>query len=201
MTQQTQLALFDELPTIETLLTKREDQWFDRKSFRIEAVRLADGMIGFANADGGRIAIGIHNDEIEGIDANIDHVNALQQASRDFCEPPVRHAVLFVACVNRHGQPDRVLVLDIEASEQVHRNRKGECFLRVGDENRRLGSTEERELTFDKGETVYDKTIVEDLAWEDLDHEAIEAYATKIGASDRAALLRSRGLYLDGPYR
>jgi len=41
MAQQTQLALFDDIPSVEILLTKREDQWFDRKSILIAAHKLA----------------------------------------------------------------------------------------------------------------------------------------------------------------
>ena len=74
------LALFDEIPSVETLRTKREDQWFDRKSFRIRDHDLAADMIGFANADGGRIVIGIHNGEIEGI--------------RNYCETDVANTYL-----------------------------------------------------------------------------------------------------------
>jgi ATP-dependent DNA helicase RecG len=154
-------------------------------------------MIGFANADGGRLAIGIHSGRIEGVNSDTRHLNALLQASIDFAHPPVRHAVAYVDCVDAHDQPNRVLVLDIEASEQIHRNKKNECFLRVGDENRRLGPTEERELAFDKGESIFDGTIVPDLTIEDLDAEAIDKFKQKVGSTDTAALLRSRGLYHD----
>jgi ATP-dependent DNA helicase RecG len=201
MTHQMQLSLFDEPPTVEGLLSKREDQWFDRKSFRIDARELANSMIGFANADGGRIVVGILNGEIEGVNSSPEHLNELIQAAIDFSSPPVRHAVLFLDCVDRSGNPNRLLILDVEASEQIHRNRKHECYLRVGDENRRLGPTEERELAFDKGEAVFDSTIVKTLVRDDLDFGAITQYAQRIGASDIAAMLRSRGLYLDYPHR
>ncbi|MGV3724136.1 MAG: helix-turn-helix domain-containing protein, partial [Actinomycetota bacterium] len=62
-----QLTLFDEpKPKVEDLLSRREDQWFDRKSTRIDARALADAMVGFANADGGRIVVGIRDVGIEG---------------------------------------------------------------------------------------------------------------------------------------
>jgi ATP-dependent DNA helicase RecG len=201
-TEQTQLALFDEPPTsVDALVAKREDQWFDRKSFRVKDYDLAAALIGFANADGGRIAVGIHKGEIEGVGSDIDHLNTLVQAAINFSSPPVRHAVSYVDCVNRRGQPDRVLLLDVEASETIHRNKRNECHLRVGDETRLLGPTEERELAFDKGESVFDKSLVADLGREDLDLAEVQAYADKTGVRDIASLLRSRGLYLDGPYR
>ena len=130
-----QVSLFSEpRPTIEELVTRREDQWFDRKSARVDARALADLMIGFANADGGRVAVGIHGGEIEGVNAAPDHLNALRQAAIDFTVPPVRHVLYTLDCTDRNGRPNQVLVIDVEASEQIHRNRKGECYLRVGDE-------------------------------------------------------------------
>jgi len=199
--QQEQLSLFDELPNIDRLLAKREDQWFDRKSFRIAPDNLADRMIGLANADGGRFAIGIHNGQVEGVNSDTKHLNALLQASIDFTQPPVRHLANYVKCTNEQGQQDRILVLDVEASEQIHRNKKNECYLRVGDENRRLGPTEERELAYDKGESIYDGTIVPELTLEDLDTEAISTFQSIVRASDSLGLLKSRGIYVDSGSR
>lgn len=195
---QLQLSLFDEPPArIEEVLNKAEDQWFDRKSFRIDPKDLANSMIGFANADGGRIIVGIRNRQVEGVDSLPDHLNELQQAFLNFTCPPVRHASFFLDCLDHKGSPSRVLVIDVEASERIHRNHKDECYLRVGDENRHLGRDEERELAFDKHEAIFDKSIVPDLLLGDLDMEAIEAYADKMGSSESKRLMRQRGLFVD----
>jgi ATP-dependent DNA helicase RecG len=198
--QQT-LALFDEIPTVEVLRTKREDQWFDRKSFRVKDYDLAADMIGFANADGGRIVVGIHGGEVEGINSNIDHLNTLLQAAINFTTPPVRYVDAYVDCTNRSGQPDRVLLLDIEASERIHRNKRNECYLRVGDENRKLSPTEERELAFDKGESVFDGTVVPDLGRSDLDAGAVESYVRRVGGTSAERVLQSRGLYFNSEHK
>ena len=195
------LALFDEIPSVEILRTRREDQWFDRKSFRIKDYDLAADMIGFANADGGRIVVGIHSGEVEGIDSNIDHLNSLLQAAINFTTPPVRYADAYVDCTNKSGLQDRVLLLDIEASERIHRNKRNECYLRVGDENRRLSPTEERELAFDKGEAVFDGTVVPDLGRSDLDTEAVADYVRRVGGTSEDRILHSRGLYLNAEYK
>lgn len=57
-----------------------EDQWFDRKSFRIAPRELANVMVGFANADGGTLVVGIHDGTIEGTDRSPTHRNELMQA-------------------------------------------------------------------------------------------------------------------------
>ncbi len=198
---QQMLALFDDLPPVEVLRTKKENQWFDRKSFRIQATELSKWLIGFANADGGRIIIGIHDGQVEGVVSSIDHQNDLLQAALNYTVPPVRHIYQFLECINREGRPDHLLLFDIDASDFVHRNRSQECFLRIGDENRRLSMVEERELMFGKGEAQYDKSIVEDVGMEDLDMDAIRSYAQQYKVSDVHALMRARGLYIDSPSR
>ena len=203
MTHQTQLDLdlYEEGPDVEELRTKKENQWFDRKSVRINAQHLANSMIGFANADGGRIVIGIHNGEIEGVDSDPKRVNEFLRAAIEHSQPPVRHAHALISCTNKHGQSDHVLLLDIEASERIHRNLSQECYLRIGDVTKRLTDTQERELAFDKHELVFDSTIVPGLEKEDLDLDAVQAYAQKVKASGMDVLLRTRHLYLDRPPR
>ena len=201
MSQQTQLALFDDIPSVEILLAKREDQWFDRKSVRLPDHKMANAMIGFANADGGRIVIGLSEGKVEGIDAYHDHHNAILQAAINYSVPPVRHSVIISNVSTVKGNPTVCSIMDIEASEQIHRNKRDECYLRVGDETRHLRAAEEKELAFDKGEAAFDKTIVPDLALEELDLEAVAAYGQQIGVLDVKRVLRIRGLYFDGPYK
>lgn len=145
--------------------------------------------------------MGIHNGEIEGINSNIDHLNSLLQAAINFTTPPVRYVDAYVDCANKSGQTDRVLLLDIEASERIHRNKRNECYLRVGDENRKLSPMEERELAFDKGEAVFDGTLVPDLGRSDLVMEAIEDYVRRVGGTSTERILHSRGLYLNSEYK
>ena len=48
--------------TLEYIQTTTEFQVFDRKSVKIDAKALAITIIAFANADGGKIALGVEND-------------------------------------------------------------------------------------------------------------------------------------------
>ena len=107
----------------------------------------------------------------------------------------------YVDCFLETESPDRLLVMDIEASEQIHRNRRDECFLRVGDETRQLKSVEERELAFDKGEATFDKTIVPDMDLDELDLEEVARYGRQIGVLDFKRVLRIRGLYIQTAFK
>ena len=191
------LALFDTISSVEALRARREDQWFERKSILTKDLDFAAEMIGFANADGGRIVVGIHNGQFEGVDSHIAQVNDLLQAAVRYSHPPVRFSDGYVPCTNRNGVADRLLIVDIEASERIHRNQKNECFLRVGDENRKLNGIEERELAFDKGESVYDSSLVPDLGLGDLDRDSLLGYLARTSGEDLSRLLHSRGLFID----
>ena len=73
---------------IKTLATTPEGQTFDRKSARIDPKGLAVVLVAMANADGGRVAIGIEDDgTITGVDRYIGNVNDLLRVPMDYCVP------------------------------------------------------------------------------------------------------------------
>jgi ATP-dependent DNA helicase RecG len=88
-------------------------------------------------------------------------VNSWRQAALDFTQPPVRHTVEEIPCTNARGEPDRIVLIEIESSERVHETVKGETYLRVGDETRRLGPLEAQELRYDKGYSTFEGTVAE----------------------------------------
>lgn len=174
-----------------------EDQWFDRKSCRIAPRDLAKALIGFANADGGTLVIGLNDGEVEGTDGNVERRNAQLQANVDFCTPPVRAKHRLVACVDAKGDPNELVIFQIEPSESVHANQKDEVFLRIGDENRRLGFAQRQELLFDKGQASYEARP-SGASLDVIDHALLEGYAHWAGATDSVRLLHARGLASDG---
>jgi ATP-dependent DNA helicase RecG len=174
-----------------------EDQWFERKSSRIAPRDLAKALIGFANADGGTLVVGLDDGEVEGTDANPERRNAQLQANVDFCIPPVPAKPRLVACVDRTGEPNELVVFEVKPSESVHSNQKDEVFLRVGDENRRLSFTQRQELLFDKGQASYEARP-SGAPLDVTDRSLLDSYARWAGAADPMRLLRARGLARDG---
>jgi ATP-dependent DNA helicase RecG len=181
-----------------TLLAAHEDQWFDRKSARVKARALADTFIGFANADGGMVVIGLSGGRVEGTDRLGGARNDLIQASIDFCVPPVRATPRLIACETDDGRLDHLLVFEIRPSEGVvHANAKDEVYLRVGDENRRLTFAQRQELTFDRGPGSYESRPLAGVDAAELDEELVESYVKAVGASDGRRLLQARSLLDD----
>lgn len=176
------------------LLAIRESQWFERKSNRISARDLANELIGFANADGGLLVVGLHDGVVEGASVVPGRLEAQMQANIDFCSPPVPAQCQSVECIDGRGAPNDLLVFEVKSSDVVHANQKEEVFLRVGDENRRLGFTQRQELLYDKGQASYETRPVEGASFDHLDGALLDEYATAIKAPDSERLLRARGL-------
>lgn len=177
-----------------SLLALPEGQWFERKSNRIAPPDLANALIGFANADGGLLVVGLHDGVVEGESTTPGRVDAQMQANIDFCRPPVPAHHRQVECVDGRGRSTDLLVFEIESSDVVHANQKEEVFLRIGDENRRLGFTQRQELLYDKGQASYEAHPVDGAGFDLLDEELLAEYASAINAPDAHRLLRARGL-------
>ncbi|MCY3952721.1 MAG: putative DNA binding domain-containing protein [bacterium] len=177
------------------LLRLPEDQWFDRESARVGERELADTLIAFANAEGGTVVVGLWNGVVEGIAAaGPAKLAKWQQAAIDFTVPPVPHKARLVECCNSRGEGDRLLVVEVNVSEQVHANRKDDVYLRVGDENRRLAYSQRQELLYDKGQACFEATPVAGAGMEDLDGGLLADYAEAVNHPDPERLLDARGL-------
>jgi ATP-dependent DNA helicase RecG len=170
-----------------------EDQWLERKSSRIAPRELANALIGLANADGGVVVVGLSDGKVEGTNDNLERRNSQMQANIDFCMPPVRAKHRLVACVDRNGESNELLAIEVEPGDSVHANQKDEVFLRVGDENRKLKFAQRRELLYDKGQASYEAGP-SGVPLASVDQALLEEYAIAVGAPDPARLLHARGL-------
>lgn len=170
-----------------------EDQWLERKSTRIAPRDLVNTLVGFANADGGTIVVGLSDGEVEGTNASPTRRNAQMQANIDFCVPPVRAKSRLVTCIDEMSEENELLAIEVEPGDSVHANQKDEVFLRVGDENRKLNFSQRRELLFDKGQASYEASP-SGASLATLDGPLLEGYAIAVGAPDPERLLHARRL-------
>ena len=176
------------------LLEEPENQWFDRKSARVRGADLSKTLAAMANAEGGIIAIGLHDGVCEGIDGQPARQNEWRQAGLDYTVPPVSFDAHLPECVNRQGATDRLFLLVVPPSEQVHATHRDEVFLRVGDEDRRLDFEQRIQLRYDRGDTTFEKTPARTYGDDSLDLDAVAEYAAKIGAAAPDNLLQARDL-------
>lgn len=164
-----------------------EDQWFERKSGRIQAKDLARALVGLANAEGGTIVIGIHDGQAD--PPRPARINDLRQASHDFTVPPVRAHAEEIEVDDR----TTLLLLRVAPGDHVHETTSGECFLRVGDETKQLRFAQRQELEYDRGSTPFDGISVAARV-HDLDHAQVEAYRATIGSTTEHRMLQARNL-------
>jgi ATP-dependent DNA helicase RecG len=177
------------------LLALNEDQWFDRKSARIAAKDLGPPLTAFANAEGGTVVVGLSKGKVEGLKEFPSKINELRQAPIDFTVPPVRTSCSQVKCVNDRGEEDFLLVIAVEPGERVHEVMNGDCYLRVGDESRKLTYHQRQELAFDKGQSQYDGFPCPGVSMNDLDPELVEDYRQNTGAKGNAeSVFKARSL-------
>lgn len=172
---------------VEQLVHLRESQWFERKSGRISPRDLAVPLVAMANAEGGYVVVGIHDGAVDGVREG--RLNALHQTAHDFTVPVVRCSVNELTSRDGHV----LLVIRVDPGEQVHETTKGDVYLRVGDESRRLGYAQRRELEYDRGSAPFDGTAVDaDIA--DVDRAQVVAYQASIGAATPEGMLAARDL-------
>jgi ATP-dependent DNA helicase RecG len=164
-----------------------EGQWYERKSGRIKARDLAVPLVALANAEGGTVVVGLHAGQPDGLTSQ--RVNELRQAAHDFTRPVVRARTQEILTPDGHT----LLAIRVEPGEHVHETASGDCYLRVGDESRKLGFAQRQELEFDRGSAPYDGTPL-DVGPRDLDEAQVQGYADLIGSSDAEAMLNARSL-------
>lgn len=174
-----------------TLLELPEGQWFDRKSGRTSAKDLATILVAMGNAEGGTVAIGLHNGEADGVTPR--KANELRQASVDHTVPPVRVRSREMQATRPDGTSAAILIVNVSPGEQVHTLTNGTAYLRVGDESRKLTPHQLQELNFDRGAGPYDSTPV-DLTMSDLDADQLGSFAHQIGARSADKALEARDL-------
>lgn len=189
-----QLRLLPEAERADALTSGRESQWFERKGARTQPRAIADAMIGMANADGGLIAVGIDDDgRLDGVSPAQE--NALRNAAQRFTAPPVRHAFEITEVQRPNGARASVALIEVQASEYVHRNVQDEVYLRVGDENRKLRLIEAQELEYDKGQSSYDGRLAHGASAVDFDAGIVDRYARRIRSNVPVEdILVARGL-------
>lgn len=112
---------------VDELLTRPEDQWFERKSFRIKPKDLAKAIIAFANAEGGVIAVGITDRQFDGL-PSARQDNDLRQSAFDHTDPTVRVEIESL----RIDDATSVYLFHILPSERVHYSNSGSASCASG---------------------------------------------------------------------
>ena len=130
--------------------------------------------------------IGLSNGQIDGVSQRAE--NAIRQAPIDFTVPPVRARLTHLDIEGK-----AILIIQVGPGNSVHTTESGDCYLRIGDESRRLSLAEHQELTYDRGSQTFESTSV-NLTIDDLDDALLDSYRGAIGSSSNVEMLHARDL-------
>lgn len=178
-----------------TICDSKETRYFDRKSGRIRAKDLASHICGFANSDGGVIAIGIEDDgTVTGVAINQE--NELRQGLVDFFQipPAVQIETIDIPTENVNK---RIMLFHIACQTgPLTKLTQGEVYVRYGDTTRKLSAERLLELEYSRGIRSIEDQIIADATLDDLDSSLVQEYFDRLvpAIGNSGDLLRARGL-------
>jgi ATP-dependent DNA helicase RecG len=171
-----------ENPSIDNFLQEKEGQLFDRKGGRINWTQLTDVMIGFANADGGVIVLGIEKDKtITGVDDISIKTAEIRKAVLSQIDPPLDVNIKPLPCQTHKNENGNLLIIEVRQGSVVHSNLKGEVFLRIGDENMKLDHEQTTLLLDDRNIKSFELADARGTDVSDILTETFEEYKQTLG--------------------
>lgn len=190
--------------TIKYFQLTKENQFFDRKSARIKPDEIARHLVAFANANGGKLIIGIENDgRITGFKTKgaHDEEEFKNVAIKRLVSTPITVRYSKIEVKNENQENDFVLVIEVSASyDKVIQSFDHEVYLRQADQSVKLTYEQRVQLSYDKGERHFEDEIVERSSINDIDDNIIDLYRQHMGLSDKPSdeILEARGMLVDG---
>lgn len=183
---------------IQHLCTRKEDKSFDRKSARKEPKEILRHLIGFANADGGLLVIGIEdNGEITGFNYQKAHQpEEFIHALHNLQKMPIPVTYQQIEVVNSRGLADFVLLFEVTASSgRAITSHDDRVFLRSKDQTLELNFEQRLQLEYEKGQRAFEEQPIARSDFTDLDMDLLEQYRQKLH-TDRSIeeILKARDL-------
>jgi ATP-dependent DNA helicase RecG len=154
-----------------------EDSFTEFKRDVSQRSDFAGEMIAFANAEGGRILVGVTDEgQIVGVADPQRVEEAILNIARDNCNPPLIPTVDWV-------ETDEGIVVSVNVPRRLsipHENNSGQCYIRVGS-TKRLATPQERARLLQRAGLVhYDETPVPGTTFTDLELEVFGDYFRRI---------------------
>ncbi|OGY31348.1 MAG: hypothetical protein A3C02_03485 [Candidatus Andersenbacteria bacterium RIFCSPHIGHO2_02_FULL_45_11] len=192
---------------IQIFLDTQEWQTFECKRAAIKPADLLETVVGFANADGGFIVVGLEDPakaqgekRLLGISENADNVSDfLKLIDKEIDPPLIVWGKFELDITNAQGYPDKLLVLSIKKSNDVHSLKRGDTFIRKGRQNVKIGSTEIMRLKYEKGAIQFESEKSKVNSLEVLDRELLAQYKKDTASTglDDWQFLKDNGLAID----
>ena len=190
--------------TIEILLTYEEWQKFECKRAAVQPAKLLETVVAFANTEGGHIVLGLEDPSkaknkkrLIGISENPDNVSEFLKLIDKEIDSQLKSWTSFeVGITNTNNCEDKLVIIDVKKSNDVHSLRKGDTFVRKGRQNVKIGSTEIIRLKYEKGSIKFEEEISGITTLEDIDQGLLGQYKkdTQSEGEDDWQFLKDNGL-------
>lgn len=166
------------------LLNTEEWQVFECKGASIKPAKLIETVVAFANTNGGTIVLGLEdpkrakgNKRLLGINRNADNVSHILALITKEIEPPLigfDHEELDI--VNVDGDEDKLVLLKITKSDDVHSLKNGDTYTRKGNQNQKIGASEIMRLKYEKGSIKLESEISNLNKFDDLNTSLLQTF-------------------------
>ena len=189
---------------IRLFVSSQENQYFERKSARVEPLDILKHLVAFTNADGGSLVIGVEdNGEITGFNNSKAHKidefkNMTVTKLRD---TPILPKYKIFDVKNKKGEEDKILVISVEpAYDRVIKSYDSNVYLRQFDKTEKLNHEQITQLEYDRGQRYFEDEVVEDSSMEDIDLELVESYRKNMNLtnSNLEDILKARNFIKKG---
>lgn len=189
---------------LKIFLDTEEWQSFECKRAAVQPRRLLETAVAFANADGGLLIIGLEDPtkavshkRLIGISENSDNVSEFLKLLEKEIDPPLRLWNKFeLDIANIQKVADKLLVMNIKKSVEVHSLKNGDTWVRRGKQNVKIGAQEIRRLQYEKGSVRFEDEISGIATLDDLETALLKEYKkdTESESQDDWQFLKDNGL-------
>ena len=189
---------------LKIFLETQEWHTFECKRAAVQPAKLLNTVVAFANTEGGFLVIGLEDPQkaknskrLIGISENLDNVSEFLKLIEKEITPPLKVWNKFnIEITNIKGENDKLLIIHISKSNDIHSLRKGDTFIRRGRQNVKLTAEEIIRLKYEKGSLKIEDEVsnIDDL--EGLNRNLLNEYKqdTKSQEENDWQFLKDNGL-------
>lgn len=181
-----------------TLLQKNESHYLDFKSKDISGKDLQRHLVGFANADGGELYVGISEDgDTFRVDpfSNIEDANQLVQAAILEITPAIEDLVIDFLKSNDKSHIVRIV---IPKSPKLHHTSSGDCYVRLSAQTQKIKGEDVAALAYSKGFYKFEEQPVTATTPDEIiDSGNLSDYLERIGSKQEPLRFLRRNRLLD----